>query len=137
MLKYQCQFGHDLSVLMLKYQCQLWHDLSVPMLQYQCQFGHNLSVPMLYYQCQFRHHLSVPMLSYHCQSGHDLSVPIPNLCLSFKKVIHDTSHLQNKEQLLSHHNQNGVYSNWMYFGFYLTSWVNQPNYIDVVIYRLS
>jgi len=93
MLYYQCQSGHDLFVPMLYYQCQSGHDLFVPMLYYQCQFGHDLSV---YNQCQFQHDLSqsVQMLYYQCQSGHDLSIPVPNLYLSCKEVIQDTSRYQ-------------------------------------------
>ena len=44
---------------------------------------------------------------------------IPNLYLSFKKVIQDPSGPLSEEQLLSHRNQSVVYSTDVYFEFYI------------------
>ena len=62
-----------------------------PMLYYQCQSGHDLSEPMLYYQCKFGHDLLKPMLYYQSQFGLNLFEPIPNLFLTFKNLIQDSS----------------------------------------------
>ena len=116
---------------MLYYQCQSGYNLSEPMLSYQCQSGYNLSEPMLSYQCQSGHNLSEPMLYYQCQSGYNLSKPIPNLCLS--------SHSLNKEQFLSHRNQNRVYTlTKLISGSRLQIKLNRRNYkFWVVIYQPS
>ena len=76
---------------------------------YQWQSGHDLSVPMLHYQCQSGHDLWT--INYQCQSGHDLYKQCPISVYLLR------SGFLFEEQLLSHCNQSGVYSNRHVFGY--------------------
>ena len=144
-LYFQCQTGHDISVQCFTINVQLgtiylynalllmsnWTWSICTILYYQCQTGHDLSVQyftfivkldMIYpynalLSMSNRTQSISKMLHYQSQTIHDLSVAIPNLYLSFNKVIQEASCSLNKEQLLSIGNPSRVYSNWMNFGF--------------------